>query len=150
MNEFEINLNHVLVDTFNYILKFEELSLKSISNAPVTVSEAHIIEAIEKLSGKATVSDLANALSIAMPTVTVAVKKLEKKGFVKKTSYEKDARINIIELTDSGERVNRAHELFHRKMVRNIAREFDESEKAVLLDAVKKLSEFFRKKVETK
>lgn len=148
MTEFELNLNDLLVDTFNFILKYEETSLKAISGAPITVTEAHIIEAIAKKGEHATVSKIASALGVAVPTITVAVKKLEKKGLVTKLPCADDGRRLMISLTDLGKRINRAHGIFHRKMVRNIEENFSDGEKEVLLSAVKKLSIFFKEKVE--
>ena len=151
MDAFESNLNDVLVDTFNLILKYEELSLKKAINAPITISEAHIIEAVGKQSGKeATVSELASFLNISSPTVTVAVKKLEQKGFIKKTPCEKDGRRTIISLTDMGGRIERIHRLFHVKMVKKLSDRFPEEEKEVLLRAINTLRDFFKVKVEAK
>ena len=148
MDAFETSLNSLLVDTFNYILRYEETALKAILNSPVTVTEAHVLEAVGKQSDGATVSEIAAALYIALPTATVAVKKLESKGFVTKTSCSADARRFIVNLTDKGKWINKAHELFHRRMVKNISREFSDAEKNVLLCAVQKLSAFFKEKVD--
>ncbi len=146
MNDFEKNLNNILVNTFNNILKYEETSLKTIASTPVTVTEAHIIESISKREGSSTVSDIASDMGIAPPTATVAVKKLENKGFVTKVPFSEDGRRFIISLTEKGERVDRAHSIFHRKMVQNISREFSNTEKEVLLSSIKKLDEFFKEK----
>jgi len=83
-----------------------------------------------------------------MPTATVAVKKLESKGFINKVPCAKDGRRTIISLTDMGKKIEKAHRLFHRRMVKNISNQFEESEKDVLFRAVTKLSEFFKEKVE--
>jgi len=150
MNDFENSLNDLLVETFNFILKYEESSLKTISAASVTVSEAHMIEAIANNGGSSTVSDISILLNIAMPTATVAVKKLERKGFVIKVPCPEDGRRFIITLTALGQKVDKAHKIFHRKMVRNISNGFAENEREVLLTAIRKLSEFFKEKVEEK
>ena len=150
MNDFEKNLNDLLVDTFNFILKYEETSLKKISNAPVTVSEVHMLEAIAKTGGSSTVSDISTLLNISMPTATVAVKKLERKGFVSKVPCTEDGRRFIITLTELGQKVDKAHKIFHKKMVRNISNGFEENEKELLLSSIKKLSDFFKEKVEKK
>ena len=84
MDDFETNLNTALVDTFNNILKYEETSLKNIMDVPITITEAHMIEAVGKYKSEATVSKIASLLGVTMPTATVAVKKLERKGFLKK------------------------------------------------------------------
>jgi len=146
MNDFEANLNELLVDTFNSIMKFEETYLKRFSDNPLTVSEAHLLEAIGKQGGKASVSAIAGILGVTMPTATVAIKKLEGKGYVAKDACAEDGRKAIISLTELGTKANRTHELFHAIMVRNVSKEFLPSEQDELLRAVKKLSEFFRKK----
>ncbi len=148
MTAFENNLNDILVDTFNYILKYEESSLKTIADIPVTVTEAHMIEAISKKDGGSSVSDIASDLSIALPTATVAVKKLQNKGFVSKVPCSDDGRRFIVSLTELGKKVDKAHRIFHRMMVRNISKQFSENEKIILLAAINKLSTFFKDKVE--
>lgn len=148
MNAFETNLNDLLVNTFNYILKFEESSLKMVAEVPVTVTEVHMIESISKRSGKSSVSDIATDLNIAVPTATVAVKKLIGKGLVEKAPSSDDGRRFIISLTKHGEKVDKAHEIFHRRMVRNISHEFTDDEKELLLSAIQKLSLFFKEKIE--
>ena len=149
MDDFEKSLNHVLVDTFNMILKFEESSLKKIVSVPVTITEAHMIEVIgTQENEETTVSDISSLLGISMPTTTIAIKKLESKGFIKKAPCATDGRRTIISLTEMGKRVNRAHNLFHRRMVKNISKQLKENEKEVLYGAVVKLSEFFKDKVE--
>lgn len=148
MSAFEENLNGLLVDTFNYILKYEEKSLRAISDMPVTVTEAHILEAIGKKGGSASVSEISALLKVTLPTATVAIKKLEKKGFIAKAPCTEDGRRSIVSLTPLGMKVDRAHGIFHRRMVKDISREFTDSEKEVLLSAIRKLSVFFKEKVE--
>jgi len=149
MDNFENSLNNVLVDTFNLILKFEESSLKNLVSVPVTITEAHMIEAIgTQENEETTVSEIASMLSVSMPTATVAVKKLESKGFIKKAPCAKDGRRTIISLTDMGKRIEKAHRLFHRRMVKNISNQFQEAEKEILYRAVEKLSTFFKERVE--
>ena len=89
MPDFEETLNDILVDTFNNILKYEEKSLQSISDIPITVSEAHLLQAVAKNGGQASISELSGILKVTLPTTTVAVKKLEKKGFLKRAHHQK-------------------------------------------------------------
>ena len=146
---FEFNLNEILVDTFNSILKYEEKSLKRVLSVPVTITEAHMIEAIGRQENKeTTVSEIASLLDIAMPTATVSVKKLEGKGYVKKVPCEKDGRRTIVSLTDTGRKIERVHRLFHENMVKNISSQFLDAEKEVLIKAIRTLNEFFRVRVE--
>ena len=141
INDFETNLNKALTETFDSVLRYEEQQLKSA--AGVSVAEAHILEAVGEKPDGTTASEIASALGFAPPTITVAVKKLEQKGYVTKRVCSEDARRSYICLTDSGKRVYRAHGLFHRRMVRNVSRIFTDDEKTVLLAAVNKLHAFF-------
>ena len=150
MNEFEINLNNILVETFNHVLKFEESSLKKVLDVPITITEAHTIEAIGKEAGcEITVGKLASVLGITMPSATIAIKKLENKGFVMKTPCNTDARRVIISLTDMGKKVEKVHRMFHERMARNISKQFGEAEKDVLIRAMNTLNVFFKEKAET-
>jgi len=149
MDDFEKSLNNVLVDTFNSILRFEEISLKKIVSVPVTITEAHMIEAVgEQRDEGTTVSDVASVLGVSMPTATVALKKLESKGFINKEPCARDGRRMIISLTDMGMKINRAHNLFHKRMVRNISNQFPDAEKNVLFQAVTRLNDFFKERAE--
>ena len=151
MDDFVSRLNVLLVDTFNNILKYEESSLKKALKVPVTITEAHIIEAIGmRQDDETTISDIASYMGIAAPTATVAMKKLESKGFVRRSGSATDGRRVVISLTDLGERIDRAHRLFHRKMVRNISMQFPDDEKDILLRAMQKLSEYFNGRIEAR
>jgi len=143
VDDFESSLNDLLVDTFFSILKFESASLKSLAGMSVTIAEAHMIDCIARQNGQATVSQVASGMQLAIPTATATVKKLESKGYVTKVPCEDDARRSYIRLTDLGRRVDRAHTLFHQRMVRNISAQLEGPEKEILLMAIKKLSVFF-------
>ena len=149
LNVFEAHLNDRLTDIFNFVMRYEEASLKSIAGTPATISEAHILKSIGGKKEAATVSEIAADLKISAPSATIAVKKLLAKGLVTKASSEEDARRNDISLTDSGRRIYRAHDLFHRQMVRNISRNFSDAEKEALLSAVEKLGNFFRERIDS-
>jgi len=149
LDDFEKKLNDLLAGIFNSILRYEETAIKNELNTLVTIAEAHMIDAVSKQEDKEiSVSNLASLLNLAVPTVTVAVKKLENKGFIKKIPCDKDGRRMIISLTDAGKRIERAHHVFHAKMVRNISRQFIESEKEQLLKVITALMEFFKEKAE--
>lgn len=149
MDKFEKNLNSILIETFNTILKFEETALKKYFVEPITISEAHMIEAIgTRAEVETTVSDIASAMSISTPTATVAIKKLERKGYVKKSPCTRDGRKMLVTLTPYGKEVYIKHRLFHTEMARNVSNQFHDSEKEILLRVMTKLSEFFKKKVE--
>lgn len=59
---------------------------------------------------------IAQALDITLPTVTVAVKRLEKKGYVVKRRDEYDGGVQRVELTPRGRKMDAAHKYFHQIM----------------------------------
>ena len=88
------------------------------------------------------------AAYITLPTVTVAVKRLEKKGYVVKRRDEYDGRVQRVELTPRGRKMDAAHKYFHQNMVRSITRSMSETEVEQLVQALGKLNDFFERKQE--
>ena len=91
MDAFAAELNTILVDTFRTIMKIEENTVRKMKNSDLTISEVHVLEAVGK-SGNPSVSDIAQELDISLPSVTVAINKLEKKGYVSKSRCAEDGR----------------------------------------------------------
>jgi DNA-binding MarR family transcriptional regulator len=143
MNSFEEHLNNLLVEIFNSILKYEERFLKKMYAFPITVSEAHMIEYIGRF-GEPSIGQLAALMDITPPSVTVAVRKLEHKGFLTKEQSSNDGRKAHVKLTEAGRRIDRIHSLFHRRMVRSISRQFNKNEQRILLSGVQTISQFFK------
>ena len=137
-------LNTLFVETFDAIMRVEEKSLKRVANGELSIAEFHTLECISQGEDcRRAVGEIAEALGVTVPTVTVCVNKLVKKGYVTKTRSEKDARIAIIELTSEGKKMNRLHRYFHEQMVMAISHEFNEEEIDCLLRCIRKLNEFF-------
>ncbi len=141
-------LNTLFVDTYNAIMLVEEKNLKRVGNGELSIAEFHTLECIGNgEDSRRTVGEIAEALGVTVPTVTVCVNKLVKKGYVTKTRSERDARIAIIELTAEGRKMNRLHRFFHEQMVLAINREFEEEEMEYLLRCIRKLNTFFAERV---
>jgi len=143
MDNFEIQLNDMLVELFNRMLRVEERALQSAFGSAVTTTEAHILEVIGSRTDKMYVSEIAEALQITVPTMTVALKRLVDKGFVIKTASVADGRRFWVSLTRQGEKIYEAHRLFHKRMIEAATGGLSDMEKAALLSCVKKLSNFF-------
>ena len=145
-DSFEKELNEILVDTFHSILQVEENTLKR-TKIDLSISELHLLEAAGKSEKQGrTISKLAQKLDITLPSVTVAINKLLKKGYVTKAHSGEDARMVYVVLTKQGRKVEQAHRYFHRQMVRQVSREFSEEEKQILARGISKLDEFFKRK----
>ncbi len=141
-------LNTLLVDTYTAITQVEEKSLKHVGQGELSIAEFHTLECIGKGEDNCrTVGEIAEALGVTVPTVTVCVNKLVKKGYVTKTKSERDARIAIIELTAEGRKMDRLHRFFHEQLVLSIRHEFEEEEMEYLLRCIRKLNTFFADRV---
>ncbi|MGJ4850667.1 MarR family winged helix-turn-helix transcriptional regulator [Bacillota bacterium Meth-B3] len=149
MDPYLAELNELLVRAYRSIVKVEEVMLRDLSDTRLTISEMHLLERIgaDRTLGR-TVTDLAQELDITLPSVTVALKRLEKKGYVTKNRCSEDGRRVRVRLTGEGLRAEIAHRYFHRQMVRAVAGELDENERRALIAGVRKLDLFLRGKIE--
>lgn len=153
--KFCAQLNELLVTTYRAIHVIEETMLSDLSNESLSISEMHIIEAIGssdldprmRAQGR-TITEIAQMQGISPPSVTVAVKKLERKGYVCKSRGKDDGRRIYVSLTDLGRRADISHRYFHRQMVHAVARAMPESDRAALIDGLEVLNEFFQDKAD--
>lgn len=146
MDAFSTELNTLLVETFRSIMKIEENTVRKMKNSDLSISEVHVIEAVGKGGDSPrTVSELAQDLEISLPSVTVAVNKLEKKGYLLKTRSADDGRQVLVSLTKTGHTIDHVHRYFHEQLVRSVAKDFNEDEKALLLRLMRNLNIFFKK-----
>ncbi len=144
LDEFSTQLNNILMATYHSILKIEEQSLKN-TLPDLSVNEMHLLETIGKTHGNGrTVSGIAEELGITQPSVTAAVNKLVKKGYVERWRSEEDGRVVYIYLTKKGNSAYALHSYFHENMVRSVVRELTEEEKAHLLKGMVRLNAFFQ------
>ena len=85
---------------------------------------------------------------MTLPSMTIAIKKLEKKGYVVKRRSETDGRVVCVELTRIGEKVNSMHRYFHEHMIRAFITGVDEEQTPVLLSALKNMANFIKHQLE--
>ena len=141
--------NQLLVEIFRNILSLEEQTLRT-TQLDLSIGELHILETIGQHARKekegCSISQIALDQEITLPSVTVAVKKLEKKGFVKKLRSAEDARVVRVTLTRAGRRADAAHRYFHEQMVRSLLREVSDAQVPMLLGALKNLNQFVHAK----
>ena len=124
MDPFASELNLLFMHTYRSIHNVEEAMLKSLSNGSLSIGEMHIIECIGRGGNNgASITAIAQDMEISLPSATVAVKKLEKKGFVLKSRGAEDGRRVYVQLTETGRRAE------------------------VVLGVIRSLNEFFDKAV---
>ena len=136
-------LNELLVQIFNDILQIEEQALKQGVLNDLSVTEIHTLDAIGMYSEK-TMSEVAQTLKITVGTLTTAINKLIKKGYVERKRIEEDRRVVLIKLTKRGKLAYRLHEKFHNDMINATIEGLSPDEEKVLISSLERLNEFFK------
>lgn len=142
-------LNGLLVELFNDILKIEQNTLQEGHFSDLSVTEIHTIEAIGMYDEKS-MSEVAEKLNITVGTLTTAISKLIKKGYVERKRQEKDKRVVLIGLTKKGKLAFRIHEKFHNDMIRATINGLNDQEEKILTTSLEKLNKFFVKEYNLK
>lgn len=144
LNAYEKQLNDLMVEIYGSVREVERNMLAT-TRLDLSISELDFIEIIGKSKEKGcTISEIARACRVTLPTVTVSIKKLEKKGFVTKVRLAEDARCVSIVLTRLGKRADAMHRYFHEQAVRACLKGIPESSRGDLLKALKNLNEYLR------
>jgi DNA-binding MarR family transcriptional regulator len=138
-------LNDLLVETFNDILQIEQKALKEGVLKDLSITEIHTINAIGMYKYR-TMTEVAQDLKITVGTLTTAINKLLKKGYVDRKRGEEDRRSVMITLTRKGKLAYRIHEKFHFHMVHATIGGLDPEEEEVLITSLEKLNNFFKQK----
>ena len=142
-------LNELLVELFNDILKIEQTALQEGHFSDLSVTEIHTIEAIGMYDEKS-MSEVAEKLNITVGTLTTAISRLIKKGYVERKRQETDKRVVLIGLTKKGKLAFRIHEKFHKDMIRATINGLSEEEEKILTTSLEKLNKFFVKEYNLK
>ena len=87
-------------------------------------------------------------IKITVGTLTTAINKLIKKGYVERKRIEEDRRVVLISLTKKGKLAYRLHEKFHKDRVNTAIDGVSEEQEEVLIYSLTELNTFFRKKYE--
>lgn len=142
-------LNEVLVRLFRDITTIEEKAIKTGEHKDLTVTDMHVIEAIDVNEPK-NMSSVAKALSVTTGTLTISVNGLVKKGYVNRTRSEEDRRVVLISLTDKGCKAFAKHQSFHQEMIDAITDGLTDEEQVILEKSLRNLNQFFRTVTEVK
>ena len=134
-------LNELLVELFNDIMQIEQNSLKQGKLNDLSVTEIHTIEAIGMYEPRS-MSEVAADLRITVGTLTTAINKLIKKGYVERQRIEEDRRVVLVRLTKSGKLAYRLHEKFHKDMIKATIEGLSEDEEQILISALERLNNF--------
>ena len=131
--------------SFNDILQIEQNSLKQGKLIDLSVTEIHTIDAIGMYEPRS-MSEVAADLRITVGTLTTAINKLIKKGYVERQRIEEDRRVVLIKLTKKGKLAYRVHEKFHKDMIMATIEGLSQEEEKILISAMDRLNNFFKDK----
>ena len=149
MTGFTDVLNGMLITVYNRILRVEESFLQTGGGIGLNIREIHMIGYIGRAGNQGrTLSEIADYLEIARPSVTVAVRKLEQKGYLDRNGCTQDGRVVRVTLTRTGRKMFMLHMHFHMEMVKELENELCEEEKNALVRVMAKLDDFFEKSIE--
>ncbi|QMS84477.1 MarR family winged helix-turn-helix transcriptional regulator [Candidatus Xianfuyuplasma coldseepsis] len=137
-------INELLVEVFNHILSIEAEALRK-RGIKLSMNEIHVLEAIEK-TAEPTMSHLAKRLRVTVGTLTTAMNRLVEKGYVTRYRLEEDKRKVYIALTDKAIKALRIHDEFHEEMIEATIADMKLDEDEVLLQSLKNISEYFKRK----
>ena len=143
MNQNESMIDKVLVHLFNDLLRIEEKTLQK-DVGSLSMREVHIIEAVCAAQQEDnTMTVLAATLRVTVGSLTVAIKTLERKGYViRKRSDTDKRRVHVIPLPAALE-VEKHHRAFHRRMVEAVTTTVPPEQLDVLIQSLHAIYDYF-------
>ncbi|MFA6327242.1 MAG: MarR family transcriptional regulator [Bacteroidales bacterium] len=135
-------MNYLLKDCiakFSRLISDAEEKAKSSSEAQdLTSTQISYLETIQEIENP-NITELAKALGLKKPSVTVVIDRLIQKGCVYKTHSDEDRRSSHLHLTDIGKQINQRHEFAHDYLVNLISKKLENHELAKLNELLNKI-----------
>lgn len=97
-----------------------------------------------------TMTELSQKINRDKSTMTALARKLEKKGLVKISASENDARAKVVSLTAKGKKYNEATSLVSRELSKKFYAGFSPKEKRQFVDFLSRIEGNFRAKSDSK
>jgi DNA-binding MarR family transcriptional regulator len=137
----------LLLQIFNMVMKTEETAInETASSHNLSVAEMHTLVAVGRHEAK-TMSTIAGELRVNVSTLSIAINKLEKKGYVERIRTEDDRRVVRISLTSNGEKALEQHEKFYFDLVEEACGSMDDQEKKIFIQSLENIAQFFENKL---
>jgi DNA-binding MarR family transcriptional regulator len=112
----------------------------------VDLTESRLLVALLEM-GPLTAGDLVRIMALPQSTVSHQIKRLEKRGYVTRSTDARDSRVIITQLTAAGSDIAHQADQESREVTQQIARAFsDPDELAALRVALKRLDATFTQK----
>lgn len=126
-------------ELFHFFDAFSVWENSLIKASDLTVSEAHTIEILGRF-GEMNMKQLAEKLHVTTGTTTVAVDRLESKGYAVRSSTKEDRRVYNISLTQKGQQAFTQHHEAHQELSRKMIASLSDEKAAQFLEIIKKLN----------
>lgn len=136
-------LNNMVIDLFHGISYEEEKAVITDEFKDISNKDLHIIDAIGIKKPK-NMSTIAGDLNITVGTLTTAINKLLKKGYVNRKRGEKDRRVVYISLSEKGRKAYSHHREFHKRMIQGLLDTLNEQEQDLLVKVMQYFHDYFR------
>lgn len=131
-------LEEIIAKLSAYMSRMEEEAKEQFNFKDLTLTQMHYLEMISDLQNP-NLTELAVAMKLTKPTITVLVDKLIEKELVYKVQSDADRRSTHLHLTERGKLINQMHEYAHRRMVEQIEKNIDAKEMAQLIFLLEKI-----------
>jgi len=131
-------LEEIIAKLSAYMSRMEEEAKEQFSFKDLTLTQMHYLEMISELKNP-NLTELAVAMKLTKPTITVLVDKLIEKELVYKVKSDADRRSTHLHLTERGKLINQMHEYAHRRMAEQIEQKIDAAEMAQLILLLEKI-----------
>lgn len=122
------------------ITEAEESAKQHLDFQDMTSTQLNYLESVAELDNPS-ITELAQALKLSKPTVTVTVNRLIEKGLVYKTRSDADRRSAHIHLTDIGRQINLRHDIAHNSLCQTIAKHLSPTEQQQLTELLTAITE---------
>ena len=120
--------------------RMEEEAKEQYNFKELTLTQMHYLETISALVNP-NLTELAAAMKLTKPTITVLVDKLIEKELVRKVQSDADRRNTHLHLTERGKLINQMHEYAHRRMAEEIEKKINGEEVVQLARLLEKIME---------
>lgn len=135
MTEYNAKILDLLLKIYEKILLTEEEALLKGHFSDLSKTEMHTLATIGPYEQRS-MGETAGKLNITTGTLTVAIDRLVKKGYVNRERAETDRRVVLLSLTRKGKIAYRLFWKFHTLLVNGMVSDLDRDERKQLLDAL--------------
>ncbi len=144
MDDFNRNLNNIIVESYHNALQMEE-KLKKNTRTKLSFRDRNVMEHLLENEEGLSLSEIADYLKLSRPSATEIIKKLESMGLVERfrDASENDDRKKRVRITKKGRFICALQRQYRKELVSRITEDLDEQEKEAFYKGMKALNRCF-------